>query len=106
MDGNFHNAFNSLNLEKELYSDDEILNGDLEVLGSLSDEKEVIVDAKGNISLHWNNNTLEGIQFDGSISNDQRTFSIQRGYASPIALYFNQNLNESSSFVLEGESKG
>ena len=63
MDGNFHNAFNSLNLEKAtLYSDDEIyVNGDLEVVGSLSDEKEVIVDAKGNISsLHWNNNTLEG----------------------------------------------
>ena len=91
-------------------SDDEIyVNGDLEVVGSLSDEKEVIVDAKGNISsLHWNNNTLEGIQFDGSISNDQRTFSIQSADTrAPIALYFNQNLNESSSpFILEGESKG
>ena len=91
-------------------SDDEIyVNGDLEVVGSLSDEKEVIVDAKGNISsLHWNNNTLEGIQFDGSISNDQRTFSIQSADTqAPIALYFNQNLNQSSSpFILEGESKG
>ena len=85
------------------------INGDLEVVGRLSNEKEVIVDAKGNFSsLHWNNNTLEGIQFDGSISNDQRTFSIQSSDTrAPIEFYFNQNLNESSfPFILKGESKG
>ena len=97
--GIFTTHSNSLNLEKGnlVNIDDEIyVNGDLEVVGRLSNEKEVIVDAKGNFSsLHWNNNTLEGIQFDGSISNDQRTFSIQSSDTrAPIEFYFNQNLNE------------